>query len=328
VLLEPGPEFVKHFENEFRTLFTTGRETSTSIVITFPLRMYELADPQPEGEDAVLWESFYYVDEVGSVLEMTGFDRWLGITRKSEQEVTWLGDGTVVAFERPLQVFTGAGLSDEFEVLAETSEGDPVVLLHRTESWHRHGVILISDPDMFTNRYIAKPGMAAMAMKVFDRTPSYGALRVDEDLHGFSTDADATYMAVTPPGLWVTLSVLLVLLIFAWRQATVLRPLDAEPRDRQERKFAIEGLARMMQRAGDHHTAWRRLLKRSRLVLGTGGAQVQGAGMGTSAVQKGKTGKLTRPPTGGSEEQLIHAARKVAHQKRTGETEHSDWSFE
>jgi hypothetical protein len=50
--------------------------------------------------------------------------------------------------------------------------------------------------------------------------------------------------------------------------------------------------------------------------------------MGTSAVQKGKTGKLTRPPTGGSEEQLIHAARKVAHQKRTGETEHSDWSFE
>ena len=48
---------------------------------------------------------------------------------------------------------------------------------------------------------------------------------------------------------------------------------------------------------------------------------------GTRAIRKGKTGRITRIQGGDDLERLINAARKVAHQKRTGEADHSDWDF-
>ena len=338
-MLEPGMQYVDHFGEEFAALFTAAREESTSMLIAFPKRHYELMEVE-EGGDVVLEEQEVSIFEVQSILKSTGFDQWLDVDRDTARpEVVWpenaLQGAQSEARFKPadyLQAFVvkAGKLPQNFEVLAATEDGAPVIVRYRLSQFESTGgVVLVSDPDLLANRFIAEPGAAEIAARLFDQTPRQGAILVDEDLHGFSTEASLEYLAATPPGLWVTLSSFLLLVIFAWRQATVLRPRAAEPQDRRARKFSIEGLARMMERAGEHDAAQRRIMRRSRLVLGGGRTEVQGAGMtGTRTIQKGKTGRITRIQGASSEERLINAARKVAHQKRTGETEHSDLSFE
>jgi hypothetical protein len=328
-LLQPGPEYIEHFEDEFRNLFLNARASETSVLLVLPKRVYVEAHEQPDDGELVLWEDVYSTSEVQSVLEYTGFDQWISVDRVSGKgrNLVWQdGTGETWATE-PVQVFRPKGtLPPTFEILAKADSGEPVVLRYRVNEYSSEGgVLLVSDPDIFTNRFIKTPGAATMALRVFGETPRAGTILVDEDLHGFSTDASLEYLAATPPGLWVTLSVIVLLAVFGWRQVTVLRPQSAEVQDRRARKFSIEGLARMMERAGDHEKAHRRVMWRSRLVLGTGGAQVHGAGKsGTRTVKKGKTGRVTRIEGANSEERLINAASKVAHQKRTGETDHSD----
>ncbi|MCB9896257.1 MAG: DUF4350 domain-containing protein [Planctomycetes bacterium] len=338
-MLEPGMQYVDHFEEEFKALFEGARGENTSIVIAFPKRHYSLMEAE-EGGDIVLEEELVGIPEVQGILGSTGFERWLNIQRDTTTpDIVWAADNTPAAptevrFKPKdfVQVFKvdSSYLSGAFDVMAATQAGDPVILRYRANrSATVGGVLLVSDPDLLTNRFIAEPGAAEIATRLFALTPQKGTVLIDEDLHGFSTEASLEYLAVTPPGLWVSLSVSLLLLIFAWRQATVLRPRAAEPQDRRARKFSIDGLARMMERAGEHDAAHRRIVKRSRLVLGGGRTEVQGAGMtGTRSIQKGKTGRITRIQGGTSEERLINAARKVAYQKRTGETEHNDLSFD
>lgn len=328
VMLEPGAEFVNEYREEFANLFSSARQQHSSVLLVLPKRDYELADEQPDSGEVVLWESLLPLHDAEQVLNESGFHDWLDLKRvQSPQDIQWVdGSALRVRIDSPVQVFrANSSWGDELEVLAETADGDPVVVRWRVNARESSGgVILVSDPDFLSNRFIANPGAGGFCIRIFDETPKRGTIMIDEDLHGFSADASMEYLAATPPGLWVTLSAMLVLLAFAWRQATVLRPRSAEPQDRQERKYAIEGLARMMERTGEHDSAARRILRRSRFVLGTGAAQVQGAGR-TGMIQKGKTGRITRISGGTSEERLIAAARKVAHQKRTGETEHGDF---
>ncbi|MCA8945228.1 MAG: hypothetical protein KDB29_03300 [Planctomycetes bacterium] len=342
-LLEPGAEYVEHYSAEFETLFARSREEYTSVMLVLPKRHYRAGEPAEDDPEAsegevLLWEEIVPIGSVREIWERTGFDRWLEFGRTdSNGTLSWntsAGETELdVELEEPAQYFswreTERDIPDEFEVLLVNENGDPVAVRYVPDYWQdTGGVLLVADGDIFTNRFITKPGAATMLMRLFEYTPKDGPILIDEDLHGFSTDASFEYLAATPPGLWLTLSVFMLLGVFGWRQATVLRPLSAEPQDRQARKFSIDGLARMMERARDHHTAYRRLVKRSRLVLGSGGVQVQGAGMaaGTSVIQKGKTGRVTRIQGGTDEERLINAARKIAHQVRTGETEHGDWS--
>lgn len=342
-LLEPGPSYVEHFNAEFQELFALSREEHTSVILVLPKRHYvpgeaDEDDPDAQPGEVILWEESVSLAEVNTEWQLTGFDRWLSVSRATAgTSLHWVGDSsdTSVEVDEPVQHFNwvagSRNLPKEFEVLAETAEGDPIIVRYMKTNWRQGGgVLLVADGDIFTNRFITRPGAATMVMKLFETTPRRGVILIDEDLHGYSTDSSLEYLAATPPGLWVTLSVFLLLGLFGWRQATVLRPLSAEPQDRQARKYSIDGLARMMERARDHHTAYRRIVKRSRLVLGSGGAKVQGAGMAadTAVIQKGKTGRITRIEGASSEERLINAARKIAHQARTGETEHGDWSVD
>lgn len=337
VMLEPGPEHVEYYGEEFRDTFEHAMARESSVVISLPKRSYDRANPQPEdSEEVVLYEALYSEFEVTRVLERTGMSQWFAVERIGPTTVTWQpGYADPIKFrnDTPTQVLVPRRdeewLPSQIEILARAEDGQPVIVRHRPENdSERGGIILISDPDFLTNRYIDGDGAARVIVEMFKLTPPAGTLIVNEDVHGFSTDATLEYLAFTPPGLWITLSVILLLLLFGWRQATVLRPQDAEPQDRRARKYAIEGLARMMERARDHHTAYRRVIKRARLVLGAGHSQVLDAGGGTGVMRKGKTGKIQKLPGGTDEERLVNAARRIAHQVRTGETEHSDWTFD
>lgn len=329
VLLEPIPEYVRESEEAVKLLFADATRQPTSVIMVCPKRWYEYAEPDNTAPDDVLSvrEFLHPTSAAEVVLRTAGYRRNLALVRVKAQSIHTFGPRGEVAhrtrcqLDGPVQVFSVRPEGrNAYDVLAETESGHPVALLVRgTDTNNRGGVVLVSDPDVFTNRYIARTGAAEFVMELFGRTP-HGEIIIDEQLHGFTTDASVEYLAATPPGLYVTLSLVLVLLVFAWRQSTVVRPSRLEAPDRTDRMYAIEGVARMMMRTRDHRGATTRITRRSSLVLGQGAAQVGGPG-GTTAVRTRSTGRISLQ--GENElENLMIAARKVAHLKRTGGAEH------
>jgi hypothetical protein len=262
-------------------------------------------------------------------MSASGFDQWFRVAQDTRSSVDVMGEGTVsprraeCTISEPVQVLRPLGalkdLPDNLEVIARTDRNDVIAVRLRVDrNEQRGGFILVSDPDMFSNAWLGQPGMADMALLMLDSAPPRGEIIIDELLHGFGQDASLEYLAATPPGLWVSLSVLLLLGVFAWHQATVLRPVAAEVQDRAARRYAIEGLGRMLERNGAHMEATKRIIKRSTLVLGDSGVTVQEAGKGTSVLRPGEGRVRLEGET--SAERLVNIARRVSERKRSGET--------
>ncbi|MBK8207756.1 MAG: DUF4350 domain-containing protein [Planctomycetes bacterium] len=337
MILEPRPEFVDEYPGELENLLKDARNRPTSVVLALPKRAY-YPEYEDENGDLVLTEVIFPPDFIDDLMRQSGFDRWFKVghdRRDKVPVVTAYSDRhsqVSAEIHHPVQVLRPlrdvSDLPANVQVIASTDRGDVIAVRLRGENDGANGgLVLVSDPDMFTNRFLGKLGMSDLAMAMLRHAPPKGEIVIDEALHGFGADSSLAYLAATPPGLWVTLSVILLMLLFGWRQATVLRPIDAEVQDRAERRYAIEGLARMMERTGAHDEAARRIVRRSWLVLGQGAAQVQGAGRVTTAIRKGRTGRIVKMSGESSEEKLVNIARRVARQKRTGETEHSQlWS--
>jgi len=115
------------------------------------------------------------------------------------------------------------------------------------------------------------------------------------------------------------LSAILLLALFGWREATVVRPAAALGDDRQARIYAVDGIARMMLRAGDHLAALRALLKRSRLVLGGGPTTILAQGGGRTPPAPAESARVARIPGDSTEEKLVFAAADVAEKMRAQE---------
>jgi len=338
VLLEPRPAFLDKFEDDARDLFEQSRKRSCSLVFAFPKRFYRYHDTEEDGTE-VVHEGLYSRTSLRHVIELTGFGDILDIQRSN-------GGATLRAnsnrqsdesarFEiaQPVQTFVWKRPLERLEhsrppeVLLETETGEPVAIrLFPKHLAEQGGVVLISDPDLLSNRWLGQPGAGTLALVLFRSTPRSGTLVFEETLHGFSSEADLENLALTPPGLWVTLSVLALMLLFAWRQATVLRPFAAEAQDRQSRLYAVDGLARMMQRARDHHSAYRALIRRSNIVLGQDPTSIMGAGSsgGDTKVIHRTTGRVRHVPGNDDEERLLYAAARVADMMRRGEAEHAE----
>ena len=329
LLLEPIPEYVYDFADDFELLFDEATRNPTSIILVMPKRWYRVSETQDNEDSLELIERLHPKSASEVPLREAGYRNNVALLRVNPQSIHAMSnqgypiENTRTSIDAPVQVFSVRPEGRRgFEVLAETENGHPVVLRVRdTDENDRGGVILVSDPDVFSNRYIARDGAAQFVMAVIEKGPS-GKIIIDEQLHGFSTDSSVEYLAVTPPGLYVTLSVLLMLLVFAWRQATVVRPARLEQTDRTDRTYAIEGVARMMLRTRDHRGAASRIGRRSYLVLGQGAAQVGGPGSGSGTGVRTRTGRLSIDGGENQLERLMTVAQRVAMLKRTGGTEH------
>lgn len=330
MLLEPRADFVDQYRSELTELLKQATETHSSVVLVLPKRQYRPL--RREGDEQILREEILSIHQAQTLLEMTGLGNSLRVARELTDNVRVKGQAASGAnveatLREPAQVLrpvsTGGWfrqLPSNARVIARTANDDILaVRITADETESRGGLIIVSDPDMFSNRFLNEPGMAAMAMLMLETAPPQGTIVVDEKLHGFSGETSIAYLMLTTPGLWVTLSVLLSLLIFGWRQGTVLRPHSAEVQDRAARLYAIEGLARMLERAGHHGEAMRRILRRSRLLLGQAEVQVHEAGRGTGIVRPPAQGRISIVGST-SEDQLVNVARSVAARRRAGES--------
>jgi hypothetical protein len=328
MLLEPRGRYMAEYEGEVEGLLNDAQRIHSSVVLVLPKREYSV-EHIADDDKLVLREEVYRPGDHQRLMTESGFDRWFRVARDQRSSVDVLGDGPVsrrrveCTIDEPVQVLRPLialnDLPDNVEVIARTDRNDVIAVRLRVDpTEQRGGFILVSDPDMVSNAWLGREGMADMAMLMLDAAPPRGEIVIDELLHGFGEDASLEYLAATPPGLWVSLSVLLLLGVFAWRQGTVLRPIAAEAQDRAARRYAIEGLGRMLERNGSHMEAVQRIIKRSALVLGDSGVTVQEAGKGTSVLRAGEGRVRLEGETSG--ERLVNIARRVSEQKRSGET--------
>lgn len=330
LLLEPRPEFVSEHEEELRTLFRAAQSRPCSLVLVFPKRYYE--PEQPEDGQEVITEHEYGRHEIEQLLEVAGLDGFLDVDRQAGPLpcAQAMGDGFAPQGARfeipaPAQWFVWKRAPELLDharppsVLARAEDGRPVAIrvFPRHES-NLGGIVLVADPDVVSNRWLGAEGAGRLALHLLSATPPEGELHIEETLHGFSTDAEIEYLAMTPPGLWLTLSVLLLLLLFGWREATLIRPVAAEAQDRRARLYAVDGMARMMLRARDHGAACRALMRRAGLVLGRDSRSVRAEGVsGADTAQlRRDTGRIRHVAGADDLQRLVNAAAVVAERMR------------
>jgi len=325
VLLESRPEQIDEFKEDFERLFDEAKSRPCSLVFSFPKRYYEFKSNE-NGEEVIVEDEYrraalVYTLQAAKLYDTLDIVRTPDperIQRRGDDSVTFEVAGPVQTFEWKDRVGLLRGSLTE-EVLLETQDGRPVAIrLRHREQYGNGGIVLVADPDVLVNRYIGGPGGGTLALALFEETPPSGELIFEETLHGYSTEADLEYLAMTPPGLWLTLSVFLLLILFGWREATVLRPASAEAQDRQARLYAVDGIARMMLRAKDHGPAYRALMRRSTLVLGHDPTAVKAEGSrgGDTAMLRGNTGRIRHAPGADDEERMTNAAAIIAEKLR------------
>lgn len=305
-LLEPSPDLALENKREFAGLFAQHWR-SPNVILALPRRFYSRAPGN--GADGVIevLEHEYPVRDVNAVLQACGLSG-ISVERVGEQAVLIKSDPRPTLrrapderfhdiidapprlddilltrlHDQPAQVFRfdSPSTAADFMVLIETDDGRPVAVAARDSSG-RPGAVLLSDPDILSNRFLGEGRAAALASLLFAHN-GCRTFEIDESMHGLATQASIEYLAATPPGLWFTLSLFVVLLLFGWREATVLRPVEAETEARRSRGVVIEGVARMMSRARDYTAAATALLRRAHAHLGAGAVQVHASGMAGS----------------------------------------------
>jgi hypothetical protein len=328
MVLEPRLHDDERFRGDFRTTVRDAQSRNSSFVLALPKRRYfQNWQTQTPGVVEVT-ETAVRMGDVVAALDATEFGNWLEVVREPSAHhrvLTAGGAGVELQdFIQLLRLRSGVRtLPDHIEPILQTSSGYYVALRLRAGSRRdSEGFVLVSDPDMFSNRFIAEPGMASLAMTALEHIPPGQTIIIDETLHGLADEAGVEYLAATAPGLWVTLSVILLLLLFAWREGTVLRPLSLESNPRDRRLYAIEGLARMMRRTNAHHEAAESIRRRGALVLSEG--VIRGGGL-----SKEELDALHQEYVMGGDaaSELIYAAQAVSALKRrqygnAGQPEH------
>ena len=324
VLLEPRPAYVEANPEEFQEAFTTSVFSSGSVLLVLPKRVYRRDGLRtPEGDIPLTWY-FLSLAEIQQVLNTAGFGDTLQLRQLEGKTEIVTRDGTLGCQVDDLTVFEAEpGRLDEYQVLLRTRAGKPVALRVQDSGYveDSSAIVLVSDPDIFSNRYIGRDGAASIVLALFDQAAHGGRLTIDESMHGLATHASLEYLALSPPGIWVTLSLSLLLLLFGWRESTVLRPVAALDDSRRERGYSIEGLARIMRRARDYPAATNNLLRRARIVLGIGAAHVRTSGLPGSSTSilspRQRSALVSMQDKGGaSAERLIEVAREVSRLRR------------
>lgn len=329
-LLEPSLRKSKEFSVEFEEMMKLARKEDVRIILALPKRRYE--SKQVDGKILELEESYHGFVVVDALFQMTPVADYATLHRDDEGQKLGRFDFETKSFEteikKPCQYFK---LHEEdnynIEVLLLNEDGNPVALRYHpqgVESYTTGGLIVLADPDIISNRFIDQDGAADLDLFLFERLNQSGDIYVDESSHGFASDANIPYLALTTPGLWVTLAIMMALCVWAWRQSTVLRTLEFEAPSRGNRKFAIEALGRMMLRARDHGMALFQLRKRGKMVLSGSRTSVRRAGMAGNAPDNNtETREIDRRAGQSSEQALIDAANHVSRQLLTGEREHN-----
>ncbi|MHC4840064.1 MAG: DUF4350 domain-containing protein [Planctomycetota bacterium] len=331
-LLEPDLRVTEEFLVEFEALMDLVETRDSEILLALPKRGYRLKEL--DDKTVVLDEYIHSFSRANELFRRTPLARYAVLKRDGQDQqlehlslTSDVDARTTVSYPRMyfelLTDETDPMFEEHVEVLISNEHNQPVALrYHRHGAGNEGGLIVLADPDILTNRYIHKEGAADLGLFLLRELDSNGTVYVDESGHGFAADASIEYLALSPPGLWLTLTIVLVMLVWAWRESTVLRPSSSVQPSRGQRKFAIEALGRMMLRARDHGSALIQFRRRGKLVLSGERTSVRQAGMEAGTAVEGDTDIYRRHGYGDPEQALIQAANHISHQLRTGERDH------
>lgn len=328
-LLEPSPHHLSEHADEVRELFADERKPN--LIVVLPKRRYSQL-PNDDGGEVVLSESIVPLEECRALLRLARIDDALEFHRATDAATLSDTENKLVAklagkhaypqyFKLKDASLTKVKLDEwdnqreaRWTVLVRDSKGNPVALRN-----NERNLVVLAEPDLISNRFLGEGDSAALAKFVMGQNRTR-KITIDEAMHGLAAPVSLEYLAVRPPALWALLSLLLLLGLFYWREATVLRPLEAESEQRRSRALVIEGVARLMARARDFGNAARAVIKRAPFALQSSRVKVHAAGIAGSTppgIPREVEQRLEAIGyAGGSEGGLVQAAAAVAALKR------------
>ncbi len=138
------------------------------------------------------------------------------------------------------------------KVLVSTQDQKPIVVEISNSNLNKGRLILVADPEIFTNMGVGKEenGMLALDM-LQDLQPNKDVI-VDEIAHGLGRPPSVLRALLTHPGIYITLQILLIGLFLAWLVGVRFRPPLAEPKRSRSLEEQIKAFAHITC-AGNQH---------------------------------------------------------------------------
>jgi len=158
-----------------------------------------------------------------------------------------LVDVSTLRAARNAPVLEGPGL-EAGEVLAGTEDGP---LVWRTELGEGQ-VVLVSDARLLCNWALSGADNAYLLVTLAEMPARGGAILVEEFSHGYTPATSPVKLLLTPPALWITVQVVLVIgAVVLWRWRRFGPALPAATGDRRSKAEHVSALADLHKRG--HH---------------------------------------------------------------------------
>ncbi len=282
LLLEPRLEYIQETQERFEGTFSFDQNDLPKVVLSLPKYHYKNTEKTSEHGELLLLRKVLPQSEVQEIIKHLGLDEHLKVARRHEPSFLYSDMGSLEEDGQGVQFFTDQQVNQEvlqyFEVFGEAEELDdwsvclwddqdnPVGLVYYDQKFDRGPFVLVSEPEIFTNRVLAKSGVAELALRCIEQSGSKEVL-IDESMHGLVDQASLSYLAATPPGLWLTLSVLFLLLLWGWRETRIFYPIQPKSPEPPSPLATIRGVGQLMLRARDEEKASKLLGGRIRSFL-------------------------------------------------------------
>ncbi len=109
------------------------------------------------------------------------------------------------------------------------------------------GIVLVSDPDLFNNRSLAKGDNAAVMLALLTKYLGAQGVVVDETLHGFDTPKSLVAYATAFPLILVSIHFLLTILLAFWAMGGYFgKPLPVKPAINRGKDLLVDNTARLL----------------------------------------------------------------------------------
>jgi len=277
LLLEPEATDREESESRFREddkilqdIADCADRSGIPLIVALPKRTVRRSTSHPGW---IKSEKLLPLDDVGEILasEELGLKLLPGTGSEeqplSEGLVRWVDTLTHLRADELRLPSPMVDLGPVIQVLGEGSHLSPIlscdegVLIGRIAR-SKPEIFVVSDPDLFNNRGLARGDHAAIMHTFVKHYLEVDGVVIDETLHGFRSDESLLRKAFSFPLLLVIIHAVLILAFFIWTEAPRFgRPASPPPVLPPGKTLLIDNTSKLLLSTGDHRSALRSYLK-------------------------------------------------------------------
>jgi len=275
LLEEPGI-WPRDDEGILSGIVDCAERSGVPLIVALPKRT---ARPSASEPGWIKSEKFLPLDEVNDLL--TSEELGLNISRSARNGGRSVAEGSLRVVDRTTDLDADelrltsptVDLGPAIQVLKEGPYLSPLVSCDEGILIGRFGrsnpdVYVISDPDLFNNRGLARGDHALIMHRFIKKYLGADGVVIDETLHGYRSTDSVFRKTFTFPLVLVTIHAVLVLAFFIWSEAPRFgRPSPPPPVLAPGKTLLIDNTSKLLRSTGDHRSALHGYLKRTVAVV-------------------------------------------------------------